>query len=69
MLSESKCSEFASFFSGKINNIRKMISTPLSCAGVRQIRFRPQPEKVVTVSVFEEIRGKILKENKQHLKY
>ena len=50
----------------KINNIRKVISTSLSCAGVRQIR--PQPEKVVTMSDFEEIDGKILEETVQHLK-
>jgi len=66
MLSERKCSEFASFFSEKINNIRKVISTSLSCSGVRQIR--PQPEKVVTMSDFEEIDGTILVETVQHLK-
>jgi len=66
MLSERKCSEFASFFSEKINNIRKVVSTSLSYSGVRQIR--PQPEKVVTMSVFEEIDGKILVETVQHLK-
>jgi len=60
MLSESKCSEFASFFSEKINNIRKVISTYLSCAGVRHIRQKP--ENVVTMSDFEEIDGKILQE-------
>jgi len=58
MLSESKCSEFASFFSEKINNIRKVISTFLCCSGLRQIR--PQPEKVVAMPVFEKILGKIL---------
>jgi len=65
MLLERKCSEFASFFSVKIN-IRKVISTSLSCSGVRQIR--PQPEKLVTMSVFEEIEGKILEYTVQHLK-
>jgi len=66
MLSERKCSEFASFFSEKINNIRKVISTSLSCAAVRQIR--PQPEKVVTMSNFEEIDSTILVETIHHLK-
>ena len=65
MLSDSKCSEFASFFSEKINNIRKVISTSLSCTGVRQIK---PPEKVVTMSDFKEIDGKILEETVQHLK-
>ncbi|XDV11838.1 hypothetical protein PO909_000647 [Leuciscus waleckii] len=65
MLSNSKCSEFATFFSDKINNIRKVISTSLSCAGVRQIR---PPEKVVTLSDFNKIDGKILVETVQHLK-
>ena len=66
MLSDSKCCEFASFFSEKINNIRKAISTSLSCTGVKQIR--PQPQKVAIMSVFEAIDGKILEETVQHLK-
>ncbi|KAL0985004.1 hypothetical protein UPYG_G00151730 [Umbra pygmaea] len=67
MLSDSKCSEFASFFSEKINNIRKVISTSLSCAEVRQIR--PQPQKLVTMSVFEAINANTLeKSTVQHLK-
>jgi len=66
MLSDGKCSEFASFFSEKINNIRKVISTSLSFSGVRQIR--PQPEKMVTMSVFEETEGIILEETVLHLK-
>jgi len=64
IFSDSKCSEFASFF--KINNITMVISTSMSCAGVRQIR--PQPEKVVTMSDQKEIDGKILEETVQHLK-
>ncbi|KAK9973180.1 hypothetical protein ABG768_023923 [Culter alburnus] len=66
MLSDSKCCEFASFFSEKINNIRKAISTSLSCTGVKQIRS--QPPKVAIMSVFEAIDGKILEETVQHLK-
>ncbi len=44
MLSDSKCNEFASFFS-EINNIRKAIGTSSSYAEVRQIR--PQFQKEV----------------------
>jgi len=61
MLSDRKCNEFASFFSEKINNIRKEISASLSCAWVRHIR--PQHEKVVKMSDFKEIDGKILRKN------
>ncbi len=43
MLSDSKCNEFASFFSEKINNIRKAIGTSSSYAKVTQIR--PQFQK------------------------
>jgi len=43
-----------------------VISTSLSSSGVRQIQ--PQPEKVVTTSVLEEIEGKKLEETVQHLK-
>ncbi len=60
MLSDSKCNEFASFFSEKISNIRKEIGTSSSYAEVTQIR--PQFQKEVTMSVFEEIDGKILEE-------
>uniref|UniRef100_A0A673IYN1 Reverse transcriptase domain-containing protein n=1 Tax=Sinocyclocheilus rhinocerous TaxID=307959 RepID=A0A673IYN1_9TELE len=66
MLSDSKCNEFASFFSEKINNIRKAISTSPSYAEVRQIR--PQYQKEDTMSAFEEIDSKILEEIVQHLK-
>ncbi|KAL0148215.1 hypothetical protein M9458_056447 [Cirrhinus mrigala] len=66
MLSDSKCSDFASFFSEKIINIRKVISTSSSYAEVRQIR--PQFQKEVTSSVFEAIDSKTLKEIVQHLK-
>jgi len=59
MISDGKCSELASFFSEKINNVRKLISTSLSCSGVRQIT--QQPEKVVTMSDFGEIDGKMAK--------
>ncbi len=51
MLSDSKCNEFASFFSEKINNIRKEIGISSSYAEVTQIR--PQFKKEVTMSVFE----------------
>ncbi len=64
MLSDSKCNEFASFFSEKINNIRKDISS--SNAEVTQIR--PQFQKEVTMSVFEEIDRKTLEEIVLHLK-
>ncbi len=50
MLSDSKCNEFAYFFSEKINNIRKEIGTSSSHAEVTQIR--PQFQKDVTMSVF-----------------
>ncbi len=58
MLSDSKCNAFASFFSEKINNIRKEIRTSSSYAEVTQIR--PQFKKEVTVSVFEAIDSYIL---------
>ncbi len=63
MLSDSKCNEFASFFSEKINNIRKAIGTSSSYAEVT-----PQFQKEVTMSVFEAIDSKILEEIVQHLK-
>ncbi len=66
MLSDSKCNEFASFFSEKINNIRKEIVISSSFAEVTQIR--PQFKKKVTMSVFEEIDSKMLEEIVQHLK-
>ncbi len=66
MLSDSKCNEFASFFSEKINNIRKEIGTSSSYAEVTQIQ--PQLQKEVTMSVFEAIDSKILEEIVQHLK-
>ncbi len=66
MLSDSKCSKFASFFSEKITNIRKAIGTSSSNAEVTQIR--PQFQKEVTMSVFEAIDSKILEEIVQHLK-
>ncbi|KAI2644985.1 RNA-directed DNA polymerase from mobile element jockey [Labeo rohita] len=65
MLSDSKCNGFA-FFSEKINNIRKVVSTSSSYAEVRQIR--PQFQKEVTLSVFEAIDSKTLEEIVQHLK-
>ncbi len=43
MLSDSKRNEFASFFSEKINNIRKEIGISSSYAEVTQIR--PQIKK------------------------
>ncbi len=57
ILSDSKCNEFASFFSEKINNIRKEISTSCSFEEVTQIR--PEFQKEVTMSVFEAIDSKI----------
>ncbi len=63
MLSDSKCKEFASFFSEKINDIRKAIGTSSSYA-----QIRPQFQKEVTMSVFEAIDSKILEEIVQHLK-
>ncbi len=60
MLSDSKCNEFASFFSEKINNIRKEIGISSSYAEVTQIRLQFQKE--VTMSVFEEIDSNILEE-------
>ncbi len=50
MLSNSKCNEFASSFSEKINNIRKEIGTSSSYAEGTQIW---QQFKKVTMSVFE----------------
>ncbi len=49
--------KFASFFSEKINDIRKEIGTSSSYAEVTQIR--PQFQKEVTMSVFEEIDSNI----------
>ncbi len=66
MLSDSKCNEFASFFTEKINNFRKEIGTSSSYAEVTQIR--PQYQKEVTTSVFEEIDSNILEEIVLHLK-
>ncbi len=62
-LSDSKCNRFDSFFSEKINNIRKEIDTSSSFA-----QIRPQSQKEVTMSVFEAIDSNILKEIVQHLK-
>ncbi len=56
MLSDSKCNEFASFFSEKISNIRKEIGTSSCNTEVTQIR--PQSQKEVTMSVFETIDSK-----------
>ncbi len=66
MLSDSKCNEFASFFSEKISNIRKEIGTSSCNTEVTQIV--PQSQKEVTMSVFETIDSKILEEIVQHLK-
>ncbi len=67
MLSDSKCNFlFASFFSEKINNIRKEIGTSSSYAEVTQIQ--PQFQNEVTMCVFEAIDIKILEEIVQHLK-
>ncbi len=60
MLSDNKCNGFASFFSEKINNIRKEIGISSSYAEVTQIQ--PQFQKEVTMSVFKEIDSKILEE-------
>ncbi len=66
MLSDSKCNEFASFFSEKISNIRKEIGTSSCNTEVTQIR--QQSQKEVTMSVFKTIDRKILEEIVQHLK-
>ncbi len=66
MLSDSKCNEFASFFSEKISNIRKEIGTSSCNTEVTQIRQQSQKEG--TMSVFEAIDSKILEEIVQHLK-
>ncbi len=66
MLSDSKCNEFASFFSEKIGNIRKEIGTSSCNTEVTQIR--QQSQKEVTMSVFKTIDSKILDEMVQHLK-
>ncbi len=66
MLSDSKCNEFASFFSEKISNIRKEIGTSSCNTEVTQIR--QQSQKKVTMSVFKTIDSKILEEIVQHLK-
>ncbi len=65
MLSDSKCNEFASFFSEKISNIRKEIGTSSCNTEVTQIR--QQSQKEVTMSVFKTIDSKILEEIVQHL--
>ncbi len=59
MLSDSKCNEFASFFSEKINNIRKTIGTSSSYAEVTQIQ--PQFQKQVTMSVLKQLIAKFWK--------
>ncbi len=66
MLSDSKCNEFASSSSEKINNIRKVIGTSSSYAEVTQIR--PQFQKEVTMSVFDAIDSTIWEEIVQHFK-
>ncbi len=66
MLSDSKCNEFASFLSEKINKIRKEIGTFSSYAEVTQIR--QQSQKDVTMSVFEAIDSNILEEIVMHIK-
>ncbi len=66
MLSDSKCNEFASFFSEKINNIRKEIGISSSYAEVTQIW--QQSQKDVTMSVFEAIDRNILEEIVMHIK-
>ncbi len=66
MLSNSKCNEFASFFSEKINNIRKEIGTSSSYAEVT--RIWPQFQKEMTMSFFKAIDNNILEEKVQHLK-
>ncbi len=65
MLSDSKRNEFASFFSEKINNIRKEIGISSSYAEVTQIRLQ---FKISTYTVFEEIYITILEEIVLHLK-
>ncbi len=47
MLSDSKCNEFASFFSEKISNIRKEIGTSSCNTEVTQIRQQSQKEVTV----------------------
>ncbi len=66
MLSDSKCNEFASFFSEKINNIRNEIGTSSSYGEVTQIR--QQSQKEMTMSVFEAINSNILEEIVQNIK-
>ncbi len=66
MLSDSKCNEFASFFSEKISNIRKEIGTSSCNTEVTQIQ--QQSQKEVTMSVFKTIDSKLLEEIVQHLK-
>ncbi len=53
MLSDSKCNEFASFFSEKISNIRKEIGSSSCNTEVTQIR--QQSQKEVTMSVFKKM--------------
>ncbi len=57
---------FSSFFSEKINNIRKEIGMSSSSAEVTQIRLQFQKE--VNMSVFEEIDSNIFEETVLHLK-
>ncbi len=60
MLFDSKCNEFASFFSEKISNIRKEIGTSSCNTEVTQIW--QQYQKEVTMSVFKTIDSSILEE-------
>ncbi len=62
--SDSKCNEFASFFSEKINNIRKVMSTSL-CRGHTD---STAISKIITMSVFEAIDSKVLEKRLEHLK-
>lgn len=58
MLSDSKCEEFAFFFSEKINNIKKENSTFSSYTEVIQPQFQTE----ATMSVFEAIDSNTLEE-------
>ncbi|XP_073804016.1 uncharacterized protein isoform X1 [Danio rerio] len=68
LLSESKCNEFAHFFTDKINNIRKAISSSnqSSCVDIKQAQ--PQLKKSEIMSDFMAINGKILEEIVQVMK-
>ncbi len=66
MLSDSKCNEFASFFSEKISiSERRLAHLPVI---QRLHRFDSNSQKKVTMSVFKTIDSKILEEIVQHLK-